>query len=62
LLGQVFAEPIAPRNIPDGLRLSSVSTTEQGLTAHFSGRSFTLRRDGALDTSSTGRPERSQVP
>jgi hypothetical protein len=54
LLGQVFAEPIAPRNIPDGLRLRSVTTTEQGLTAHFSGKSVTFRRDDARDTSSNG--------
>jgi hypothetical protein len=54
LLGQVFAEPIAPQNIPDGLRLRSVTTTEQGLTAHFSGKSVTFRRDDARDTSSNG--------
>ncbi|MBB3724471.1 LmeA family phospholipid-binding protein [Nonomuraea dietziae] len=51
LLGQVFAEPIAPRNIPDGLRLRSVTTTEQGLTAHFSGQVGHLpprRRPGHL--------------
>ncbi|MEV7069193.1 hypothetical protein AB0N97_41565 [Streptomyces collinus] len=47
LLVQVFAEPIAPRNMPDGLRLRSVTTTEQDLTAHFSGKSVTFRRNDA---------------
>jgi hypothetical protein len=53
-LGQVFAEPIAPRNIPDGLRPRSFTTAEQGLTAHFSGTSVTFRRDDVQDTSANG--------
>ncbi|MFE7836039.1 DUF2993 domain-containing protein [Streptomyces sp. NPDC057474] len=54
LLDKVFAKPIALRNIPDGLRLRSVTPTGMGLTAHFSGKSVTFRPDNAQSTSSNG--------
>ncbi|MGN9755804.1 LmeA family phospholipid-binding protein [Streptomyces sp. SD31] len=47
LLDKVFERPIQLRNIPDGLRLRSVTATADGLTARFSGRSVTFRPEGA---------------
>ncbi|MFJ8537182.1 DUF2993 domain-containing protein [Streptomyces sp. NPDC093591] len=47
LLDKVFERPIQLRNIPDGLRLRSVTTTADGLTARFSGRSVTFRPEDA---------------
>ncbi|WP_200302484.1 LmeA family phospholipid-binding protein [Streptomyces adelaidensis] len=44
LLDKAFAQPIELRNIPDGLHLRSVTTTANGLTAHFSGKSVTFHR------------------
>lgn len=43
LLDKAFEQPIHLRNIPDGLRLRSVTTTADGLSAHFSGESVTFR-------------------
>ncbi|MEV0488331.1 DUF2993 domain-containing protein [Streptomyces sp. NPDC050508] len=42
-LGQVFAQPIQLRNIPQGLRLRSVTATESGLVARLTGESVTFR-------------------
>ncbi|MGI3229298.1 LmeA family phospholipid-binding protein [Streptomyces sp. GTA36] len=50
LLDKVFEEPIQLRNIPDGLSLRSVTTTTDGLTAHFSGKSVTFRPDDAAQS------------
>ncbi|MFE5816115.1 DUF2993 domain-containing protein [Streptomyces sp. NPDC056479] len=47
ILDKVFERPIQLRNIPDGLRLRSVTTTADGLDAHFSGRSVTFRPENA---------------
>ena len=44
-LTAVFERPIRLRNIPDGLRLRSVTMTESGLRARLSGESVTLRSD-----------------
>ncbi|XUL93585.1 LmeA family phospholipid-binding protein [Streptomyces galilaeus] len=45
-LTAVFERPIQLRNIPEGLRLRSVTTTESGLSARLSGESVTFRSDG----------------
>lgn len=50
LLDKVFAEPIALRDIPEGLHLRSVAPTPRGLTAHFSGKSVTFHPDDTRDT------------
>ncbi|MCZ4513447.1 DUF2993 domain-containing protein [Streptomyces sp. ActVer] len=47
LLDKIFEQPIELRNIPDGLRLPSVTTSADGLTARFSGTSVTFRPDDA---------------
>ncbi|GHH04763.1 LmeA family phospholipid-binding protein [Streptomyces lanatus] len=44
-LDRVFARPIQLHNIPDGLHLRSLTTTADGLDAHFSGDSVTFRPD-----------------
>ncbi|MFJ6986006.1 MULTISPECIES: DUF2993 domain-containing protein [unclassified Streptomyces] len=54
LLGRVFQEPVQLRNIPGGLRLRSVTTTADGLAAHFSGRSVTFRPGGADGAATEG--------
>ncbi|MFI8236698.1 DUF2993 domain-containing protein [Streptomyces sp. NPDC085866] len=45
LLGSIFADPIPLRNIPDGLRLRSLTPTASGVDAHFTGRTVTFRPD-----------------
>ncbi|MFI6280252.1 DUF2993 domain-containing protein [Streptomyces sp. NPDC050988] len=47
LLDRVFEQPIQLRNVPDGLRLRSVTTSADGLSARFSGTSVTFRPDNA---------------
>ncbi|MFK0156760.1 DUF2993 domain-containing protein [Streptomyces sp. NPDC090493] len=47
VLDQAFDRPLQLRNIPDGLHLRSITTTETGLSARFSGTSVTFR---ATDT------------
>ncbi|MBG0851895.1 DUF2993 domain-containing protein [Streptomyces spinoverrucosus] len=47
LLDKIFAEPIPLRNIPEGLRLRSVTPTAGGLDAHFTGRTVTWRPDAS---------------
>ncbi|MET7455965.1 DUF2993 domain-containing protein [Streptomyces sp. NPDC005574] len=47
LLDRAFERPVPLRNIPDGLRLRSVTTTPTGLDALFSGESVTFRPDDA---------------
>ncbi|MDV9177769.1 DUF2993 domain-containing protein [Streptomyces sp. W16] len=44
-LTTVFERPIQLRNIPEGLRLRSVTATESGLSARLSGESVTFRSD-----------------
>ncbi|GAV44160.1 DUF2993 domain-containing protein [Streptomyces acidiscabies] len=51
LLGKLFAQPIQLRNIPDGLRLRSVTSTDGGLTVRFSGSSVTFRPDDGASSS-----------
>jgi hypothetical protein len=53
LLDKVFAKPFQLRNIPEGLRLRSVATPPNGLSARFSGDSVTFRpdEDGTRSTS-----------
>jgi len=46
LLDKIFTQPIQLRNIPDGLQLRSVTTTDTGLTARFSGNSVTFHPEG----------------
>ncbi|MFF3374122.1 DUF2993 domain-containing protein [Streptomyces sp. NPDC002680] len=43
LLGKALEEPVPLRNIPEGLHLRSVATTESGIDARFTGRSVTFR-------------------
>lgn len=40
-------EPIPLQNVPEGLRLRSVTTTEDGIDARFTGRSVTFRPDSS---------------
>ncbi|MFB6938757.1 LmeA family phospholipid-binding protein [Streptomyces chartreusis] len=47
ILDRIFERPIRLRNIPDGLRLRSVTTTADGLDAEFTGRSVTFRPEQA---------------
>lgn len=54
LLDKVFEQPIQLRNIPDGLQLRSVTTTDDGLTARFSGRSVTFQPEGASQDAAAG--------
>ncbi|WP_406118438.1 DUF2993 domain-containing protein [Streptomyces sp. NBC_00989] len=44
-LSRVFERPIQLRNLPQGMRLRSVTTTESGLVARLSGQSVTFRSD-----------------
>lgn len=46
-LAKVFDRPIRLRNIPHGLHLRSVTTTENGLRARLSAESVTFRSDDA---------------
>ncbi|MFI6623492.1 DUF2993 domain-containing protein [Streptomyces sp. NPDC050528] len=46
-LTTVFERPIQLRNIPQGLRLRSITTTDAGLSARLSGESVTFRADDA---------------
>ncbi|MEV0469313.1 LmeA family phospholipid-binding protein [Streptomyces prunicolor] len=46
-LGTVFERPIQLRNIPQGLRLRSVTATQSGLIARLSGESVTFRSGSA---------------
>ncbi|MEU9348122.1 DUF2993 domain-containing protein [Streptomyces sp. NPDC048278] len=46
LLDKVLAQPIRLRNIPSGLKLRSLTSTADGLTAGFSGSSVTFRAEG----------------
>ncbi|MFD3587376.1 DUF2993 domain-containing protein [Streptomyces sp. NPDC058683] len=43
VVDEALAEPLPLRNIPEGLRLRSVTTTESGIEARFTGRSVTFR-------------------
>lgn len=43
LLDKALEEPVPLRNIPEGLHLRSVATTESGIDARFTGRSVTFR-------------------
>ncbi|MFI1051297.1 LmeA family phospholipid-binding protein [Streptomyces griseoruber] len=45
LLDKALDEPIPLRSVPDGLHLRSVTTTEDGIDARFTGRSVTFRPD-----------------
>ena len=47
LLDKALAEPIPLRNVPEGLRLRSVTTTEDGIDARFTGRSVTFHPDSS---------------
>ncbi|OQR64535.1 hypothetical protein B6E66_07985 [Streptomyces maremycinicus] len=49
LLDRALAEPVPLRNIPEGLHLRSVTTTDDGIDARFAGRSVTFR-PGAAST------------
>ncbi|SEE98671.1 DUF2993 domain-containing protein [Streptomyces sp. Ag109_O5-10] len=42
VLDKAFARPLRLQNIPDGLHLRSITTTETGLSAYFSGTSITF--------------------
>ncbi|MFF7047948.1 DUF2993 domain-containing protein [Streptomyces griseorubiginosus] len=50
LLDKALNEPVPLRNVPGGLHLRSVTTTEDGIDARFTGRSVTFR-----PATSTGR-------
>ena len=47
LLVKVLEQPVPLRNIPEGLRLRSVTTTEDGIDVRFTGRSVTFRPDSS---------------
>ncbi|MEW2558940.1 LmeA family phospholipid-binding protein [Streptomyces griseorubiginosus] len=47
LLDRALTEPIPLRNVPDGLHLRSVTSTEDGIDAHFTGRSVTFHPDSS---------------
>ncbi|MHC3468042.1 LmeA family phospholipid-binding protein [Streptomyces sp. 7R007] len=47
LLDQALGEPVPLRNVPDRLRLRSVTTSEDGIGARFTGRSVTFRPDSS---------------
>ncbi|MEU9241631.1 LmeA family phospholipid-binding protein [Streptomyces sp. NPDC048385] len=46
-LDKVFAQPIRRRNLPSGLRLRSLTSAADGLSARISGGSVTFRPDSA---------------
>ena len=60
-LGRVFERPIQLRNIPQGLRLRSVTTTEGGLIARLSGESVTFRSDDGSRDDPVGESVRDSV-
>ncbi|MDW6059416.1 DUF2993 domain-containing protein [Streptomyces sp. FXJ1.4098] len=43
LLDRALREPVPLQNIPEGLRLRSVTATESGISAHFTGKAVTFR-------------------
>ncbi|MGW2488227.1 LmeA family phospholipid-binding protein [Streptomyces sp. NPDC001606] len=47
LLDRALDEPVALRNVPEGLRLRSVTAGEDGIGARFTGRSVTFRPDAS---------------
>ena len=47
LLDKALDEPIPLQNVPEGLRLRSVTTSEDGIDARFTGRSVTFRPDSS---------------
>jgi len=47
MLDKALDEPVALRNVPEGLRLRSVTTTGDGIDAHFTGRSVAFRPDSS---------------
>lgn len=47
LLDKALDEPIPLQNVPEGLGLRSVTTTEGGIDARFTGRSVTFRPDSS---------------
>ncbi|MFF4276892.1 DUF2993 domain-containing protein [Streptomyces sp. NPDC001536] len=47
LLDKALDEPIPLQNVPEGLRLRSVTTGEDGIDAHFTGRSVTFHPDSS---------------
>ncbi|MEU9663923.1 LmeA family phospholipid-binding protein [Streptomyces chartreusis] len=54
LLDRVFAKPIPLHNLPEGLALRSVTTSRDGIDAHFSGTSVRFRpQESGPETSSS---------
>ncbi|MFF7946364.1 LmeA family phospholipid-binding protein [Streptomyces griseorubiginosus] len=47
LLDRALNEPIPLRNVPEGLHLRAVTTTEDGIDARFTGRSVTFHPDSS---------------
>ncbi|MGW2572115.1 LmeA family phospholipid-binding protein [Streptomyces sp. NPDC001537] len=47
LLDKALDEPIPLQNVPEGLRLRSVTTTEDGIDARLTGRSVTFRPESS---------------
>ncbi|MER7834337.1 DUF2993 domain-containing protein [Streptomyces sp. NPDC096040] len=43
LLNQKFEEPLPLKNIPEGLHLQTISTTDKGIVAHLSGHTVTFK-------------------
>ncbi|MFF3941418.1 LmeA family phospholipid-binding protein [Streptomyces phaeofaciens] len=54
LLDKALEEPVPVRNVPEGLRLRSVTTTRDGIDARFTGRSVTFRPSSSSAESSAG--------
>ncbi|MFJ8636909.1 LmeA family phospholipid-binding protein [Streptomyces sp. NPDC093568] len=59
LLDKALDQPITLRNIPEGLRLRSVTTTEDGIDARFTGHSVTSRPDSSSSAWRQGGQSRS---
>ncbi|MFJ8142821.1 DUF2993 domain-containing protein [Streptomyces sp. NPDC096013] len=47
LLDKALDEPVPLQNVPEGLRLQSVTTTEDGIDARFTGHSVTFHPDSS---------------
>ncbi|MGY5059122.1 LmeA family phospholipid-binding protein [Streptomyces sp. 900105755] len=53
VLDKAFDQPLRLQNIPDGLHLRSITTTETGLSAYFSGTSVTFHAPDTAQNTAT---------
>jgi hypothetical protein len=54
VLDKAFAQPLQLQNIPDGLHLRSITATETGLSAYFSGTSVTFHAADTAQNTAAG--------